>query len=88
MQKWTRQDVINLLAEKFDSGNIPEPYMWANDILDILERRVGMLPPPIKTLIDVKTLCHGLQYKGSNPQQYPDTISHSYTENWELKWFK
>ena len=40
-----RSEVIKILADKFKSVEIPEPYMWANDILDILERRLGMLPP-------------------------------------------
>lgn len=40
-----RSEVIKIMADKFKSGDIPEPYMWANDILDILERRIGMMPP-------------------------------------------
>ena len=43
-----RSEVINVMVDRFKSGDIPEPYMWANDILDILERRIGMLPPPIE----------------------------------------
>ena len=37
-----RSEVIEILVGKFKSGEIPEPYMWANDILDILERRLKM----------------------------------------------
>ena len=40
-----RSEVIEILVNKFKSGEIPEPHMWANDILDILERSIGMNPP-------------------------------------------
>jgi hypothetical protein len=43
--RYRRSDVLGILSDKFKSGEIPEPNMWANDILDILERRVKMMPP-------------------------------------------
>lgn len=43
-----RSEVIEILVGKFKSGEIPEPYMWANDILDILERRLKMAPPQVE----------------------------------------
>ena len=56
-----------------------------NHVLTIAEE-AGMLPPPKKRIIEMKTLSYGLMYKGENPEKFPDTIHHAYTEEWKLEW--